>query len=116
MKISNYRDFNKYVDENKNVWLVTHLIWNARNLEIFDYSIEHSNIDNKLFWKLDTTRDFLVHCEKVNLADLNYPIILSPDGNVLDGRHRIIKAILEGRGSVKAVQFSVMPKPDYVDE
>jgi len=116
MEISNYRKFNRFIDLNKNVWIVNHLIWKARELPIIDYSIENITIDDKLFWKLETTRDFLVHYEKVNLANLDYPIILSAEGEVMDGRHRIIKAILEGRKSVKAVKFGITPDPDYVEE
>jgi hypothetical protein len=30
-------------------------------------------------------------------VDLSYPIILGPDGRVMDGMHRVARAILEGR-------------------
>jgi len=116
MEISKYRKFNRYIDVNKNVWIVNHLIWEARDLPIIDYSIKDIIIDDKLFWKLDTTRDFLVHYEKVSQANLDYPIIINAEGGIMDGRHRLVKAILEGRESIKAVKFVVTPKPDYVDK
>jgi hypothetical protein len=115
MQISNYRKLNRYIDADQNVWIVNHLIWKARELPIIDYSIENIVLDDNLFWKLDTTRDFLVHYEKVSLANLDYPIILSAEGIVMDGRHRLMKAILEGRKSIKAVKFEITPEPDYVD-
>ena len=32
----------------------------------------------------------------VERAELAYPIILAPDGRVLDGMHRVAKALLQG--------------------
>lgn len=52
----------------------------------------------------------------VNLADLRYPIIISTDGLVLDGCHRLVKAALEGIGVIPAVFIDVdkdLPAPDY---
>ncbi len=48
-------------------------------------------------------------------TDLNYPIILSSDGRVMDGMHRVAKALLEGQETIEAVQFSQDPKPEYKD-
>ena len=42
-----------------------------------------------------------------------YPIILGDDGRVMDGMHRVARALLEGRVSIQAVQFEEIPEPDY---
>ena len=34
----------------------------------------------------------------------------------MDGGHRLCKAILEGRKTIKAVQFTTMPEPDEIHE
>ena len=47
-------------------------------------------------------------------ADLSFPIILSSDGRVMDGMHRVAKAVLLARSTIKAVQFRDDPEPDYV--
>src|SRR5579872_2189107 len=44
--------------------------------------------------KHPTCRAIAEHARDIYEADLNYPIILSPDGEVLDGWHRICKAFL----------------------
>ena len=49
------------------------------------------------------------HARDINEADLSYPIILSPDGKVLDGWHRICKAFLQGTEELDAVQLTTMP-------
>ena len=61
-----------------------------------------------------TLREVLRHFERIQKADLSYPIILNDDGSLMDGGHRLCKAILEGRTKIKAVQFLTMPVPDEV--
>lgn len=115
MKISDYKKYNRYSDSQNRVWVVTHLIWKAKDLAVFDYPINEVLLDQPLFWKLNTTRDFLVHFEKTIQASADFPIILSAEGDIMDGRHRIIKAILDGKTSIRAVKFVTTPEPDYTD-
>jgi len=58
--------------------------------------------------------DMLEHLRLIDEADLSYPIILSANGAVMDGRHRVAKAIREGRQAIEAVQFGEDPSPDFV--
>jgi len=62
-----------------------------------------------------SVRRVLEHYEKISKSDLTYPIILSEDAVVMDGLHRICKAILEGKTTILAVQFTSNPKPDIVE-
>lgn len=47
-------------------------------------------------------------------ADLSFPIILSASGAVMDGMHRVARAVLLGRQEIEAVQFERDPEPDHV--
>ena len=49
-------------------------------------------------------------------CDLDFPIMLSSsDGRVMDGMHRVCRALLDGRDAIEeAVRFVVDPKPDHV--
>jgi hypothetical protein len=58
--------------------------------------------------------EMLEHLRLIDEADLSYPIILSANGAVMDGRHRVAKAAREGRGAIEAVQFEEDPSPDFV--
>ena len=62
-----------------------------------------------------TCRSIVDHFRLINETDLDYPIILSKDGRVMDGMHRVAKALLLGHKEIKAVKFTEDPKPDYVD-
>ena len=61
-----------------------------------------------------TWRGFVEHAALMHAADLAYPIILAADGAVMDGRHRVAKALLERRATIDAVQFAEDPMPDFV--
>jgi hypothetical protein len=61
-----------------------------------------------------TWRAMIDHLRLIESADLAYPIILSSDGAVMDGMHRVAKAALQGRANVEAVQFERDPEPDHM--
>jgi hypothetical protein len=63
---------------------------------------------------LPTCRAVAEHAKRIQFADLNYPIILSADGGLMDGGHRIAKAWLNGEVEIRAVRFPRDPEPDYV--
>ena len=50
----------------------------------------------------------------INDADLDYSIILSSDGRVMDGLHRVLKALILGQSHIRAVRFLTDPEPDFV--
>jgi hypothetical protein len=59
-----------------------------------------------------TNRDMAEEARRVLQADLSYPIILFPGGEVMDGAHRIAKAWILGHATIKAVRFPEKPEPD----
>jgi len=60
-----------------------------------------------------TCREIVDHARLMLDCDLAYPVILSSDGRVMDGMHRVCKALLEGLGDIEAVRFIDDPEPDY---
>lgn len=61
-----------------------------------------------------TCRSIAAHMKLVDAADLAYPIILCPQGRVMDGMHRIVKALVAGADSVRAYRLPELPAPDHV--
>ena len=53
------------------------------------------------------------HLRLIDQCDLKYPIILDAQGRVMDGMHRICKAVLHHVAHISAVQFETDPEPDY---
>ena len=61
-----------------------------------------------------TCRSILEHVKLIQDVDRRFPIILSAEGRVIDGMHRVARAVLEGLDSIQAVQFAQDPEPDFV--
>lgn len=60
-----------------------------------------------------TVRRVVEHLRLVEEVDPSYPIILGPDNRVMDGMHRIAKALLEARLTIEARRLPELPQPDY---
>ena len=98
-------------------WDVDRLVHLSRNFPVRAVSLsEISVLDEPVFGAEEppTWRALVAHVVLLQAAELAYPIILAADGAVMDGRHRVARALLERRPTVDAVQFCEDPPPDYV--
>lgn len=64
--------------------------------------------------EIPTWRAFIEHMALVKDADPSFPILLSETGGVMDGMHRVAKAVLEGRKDIEAVQCQQDPESDHL--
>jgi len=62
-----------------------------------------------------TCRDVVMHAQLMLQCDFDFPIILSSEGRVMDGMHRVCKALLLGHLDIEAVRFPSDPAPDFRD-
>ncbi len=62
-----------------------------------------------------TVRAVVDHARRIAVVDLSFPIILSAEGIVMDGMHRVARAYMEGRDHIDVVQFVVDPSPDRIE-
>jgi hypothetical protein len=44
----------------------------------------------------------------------SYPVILSSEGRIMDGMHRVLKVLNQGESHIRAVRFTADPEPDFV--
>lgn len=94
-------------------WNVARLFELSRALPVMEIPLDHLNV-YEVYDKL-TLRGMVMHMRAVNAADLSRPIILDEDGEIMDGRHRIMKALLLGETTIKAVRFDENPEPDKTE-
>jgi hypothetical protein len=112
MKIKKWTTEDQMVSIGNKSWSIPRLFELSRSLPVFSIPIDHINVSQR-YHEL-SLRDLVMHMKAVKKADLKYPIILGEDGELLDGRHRIMKAILKGHKSLLAVRFQENPYPDEV--
>ena len=59
-----------------------------------------------------TCRAVVEHARRIAAADTSDPILLSHDGWVVDGMHRVARAILDGNATIAARRLASYPPPD----
>ena len=101
-------------------WDVDRLVALTKNFKHQRVKLDSIREIDENFWVGDkddepTYRAIVEHARLIQEADLAFPIILSSDGRVMDGMHRVAKALLEGCETIEAVKFSQDPEPDYED-
>lgn len=108
----------RQVGDDTYIWDVHHLVKLSQNFKVQQIPVSDIQELNEAYWFPDThptTQQIIEHMQLVNAADLSYPIILCAEGRVMDGMHRIAKAILGHQTHILAVQFEHTPKPDFIN-
>lgn len=112
------RDWHAPQDQMCNIgrhhWSAPRLFELSKDLKVMNIPLDHLNVWYS-YEKL-TLREMVMHMNAVNKADLSKPIILDEDGELMDGRHRIMKAMLNGAATIKAVRFDENPSPCRVTD
>jgi hypothetical protein len=93
-------------------WSVEKLWEVTENLPAVDWEIPPWFTD-QWTWGDDSVKD---HVERCLDADLDYPILVWKGRIIVDGCHRVIKALALGNKTIKAKIIESMPTPDEVEE
>ncbi|MHB8430586.1 MAG: hypothetical protein ACYDDZ_08685 [Acidimicrobiales bacterium] len=101
-------------------WDVDRLVELSRDLPVVEVPVESIGEVDSNYWfggefGEPTVRNMVEHMRLVRDVDPMFPIILGVDGRVMDGMHRIARALLEGRSTIRAVRFETQPEPDFRD-
>jgi hypothetical protein len=104
-------------EDGLHAWDVDRLVELSEALPVKQVALDSIHEIDSVYWFSDgerpTVRKIVDHARLIEAVDLSYPIILGVDGRVMDGMHRIARALLEGRTTIAAVQFETHPEPDY---
>lgn len=105
-----------FVGSNK-AWKAQTLIdyCKAKGYKEFDMPLACVNL-TKMQFQCDRIDTFIFQVKRVHNCDLKYPIILDSSGQIADGWHRVCKAILEGKETIKAIRMEDMPSYDYLTD
>lgn len=100
-----YRDCDGYK------YSVARLLDDAKDLPVFDAPLAVIDLSGTP-WNGDNLYALAFHVKKCMDADLSYPILLDWNGAIADGRHRVIRAIADGKRTIKARRMTWKPAPD----
>lgn len=93
-----------YRDRDGNLYGVARIVDAAKGLPVFDAPLAGLRL-SAVIWDGANMQTLAAHVKWVNESNLKYPIILDWYGEIADGRHRVIKALIEGKRTIKAVRL-----------
>ena len=102
------------------IWYTDRLWKLAQDLSEFEVEVESFQELDWDCWfgtgRVPTIREVAAHCKRINEANTEFPVIINENGRLMDGGHRLARALLEGATMIKAVQFAQMPEPDIIED
>lgn len=101
-------------------WDVERLIDLSRNLKVMQTPLTEICELDEPYWygeksSIPTCRSVVDHMQLILEVDLDFPIILAADHSVMDGMHRVARALLDGQTTILAKKFDKTPLPDFTD-
>lgn len=108
------------VGEDKWTWDIHRLVRLAVVLPTIAVPLSQISEADEIWWYQDardipTPRSIAKHMALVEQTDLDHPILLCSEGRLMDGMHRVVKALLQNHITINAVRFDPTPAPDYVN-
>ena len=99
-------------------WDVLKLIDLTKDYEIIEVAVKDIRELKEVYWfglgAPPIMEDIAEHAKSIFEADISYPIILCPEGRVMDGMHRVCKALIEKQKYIKAVKLTKLHAPDHI--
>lgn len=102
---------NYFSHNNGCIWNALTLIEHSKKFPVFDLPVAGIDLSRRA-WKIESIDDFIYHMNRVNKTNLDYPVILNDEGVIVDGLHRVAKAVLQGKTIIKAIRLNDMPDYD----
>ena len=100
----------RYVEGRRLIWDVHRLIELSRDFPVEPVALADIAELDETFWFDGTTkpvcREIAMHAKLILETDLAHPIILSANGRVMDGMHRVCKAFSGGKRDDYSGAFS----------
>ncbi|RAP76422.1 chromosome partitioning protein ParB [Paenibacillus montanisoli] len=108
------------IDGRRHIWDVEKLWEISKHLPVHKIKIDSIKELDQDCWFADsrsapipTIRNVARHCQRIINANMEYPILLCADGQLIDGGHRIAKALIEEKSEIDAV-FIQLPPADVI--
>lgn len=105
---------NTYSADGK-VWTVTNLIARTKDLEPFELPLAAIYLGTDVWKPESSPYGMAFHMRRALDVNTDYPVILSEEGFIMDGWHRVLRALIDGKPTIKAVRFSKTPAHDYLE-
>lgn len=99
--------------DGERVWNVAGLIERAKELKPFDLPLAAIYSGSEVWTPVGSAYGIAHHVRRALDVDTSYPVILDEMGFIMDGWHRVLRALIDGKSTIKAVRFDKTPPHDY---
>ncbi len=98
------------------IWSVRNLLALAAKEAVFAHPTAQITEVDTAHWGDDpaTPRQILTHADLIAQADLRYPILICSRGKLIDGMHRVLRALRDGQTTLPARKIQ-LPAPEHID-
>ncbi|WP_089548838.1 hypothetical protein [Paenibacillus sp. SSG-1] len=110
----------RMIDGRHHFWDVEKLWELSKDLPVHTIKIDSiKELDQDCWFKdsrrtpIPTIRNVALHCQRIVNANMEYPILLCSDGQLIDGGHRIAKALMDDKSEIDAV-YITLPTADVI--
>ena len=105
-----------FCDCDGNRWSAPYLyrIAKERKLRIESITLRHLDL-SRFPWSngsITSIDDYLYHAVRIRNTDISISVIIGWDGYIMDGWHRLVKAVLENKKTIKAYRFEKYVEPE----
>lgn len=95
------------------VWKIQDLLKAVENEPTYEVPLAFLDLSSHTFEQEGGLIDFAQHMKHVMECDLSQPIIFDQWGRILDGRHRLVKALIKGKTTILAKKIPDGTQPTY---
>lgn len=100
-----------YFHDGKGGWYsVAKLADDTKDLPVFEVPLASLDLSH-IIWRDADMLALACHVKRCMDADLDCPILLDWSGSIADGRHRVLKAVAQGKRTIKARRMTWKPEP-----
>ncbi|MBP3962832.1 hypothetical protein [Paenibacillus lignilyticus] len=106
----------RIIDGRRHVWDVEKLWALSMNLPVQKIQLDSIKELDQDCWftgsrntPIPSIRNVALHCQRIINANMEYPILLCSDGQLIDGGHRIAHAWIHGQNEIDAVYLALPP-------
>jgi hypothetical protein len=98
----------------KKVWFVANLIDRSKDFVPFDLPLAAIYAGSEVWESVSSAYGLAKQMRRVLDVETSHPIILDQEGFIMDGWHRVARALIDGKSTIKAVRFTETPPHDYL--
>lgn len=112
VKLNDFDIADNEYNDGQNIYHVFKLIHHSKKYKEFDLPLCSIDMSFSPWSDLKDVISICEHFKRINESNTKYPILLDSKGYICDGWHRVCKAIILGKKTIKAIRLETMPIPD----